>query len=91
MQPRLQLGKRVSRSEARLVDVTGNYRLVTIFYNSQFEHGTAREQFDYIVGDDGRVRLLNYQFHPGHMLDCAGWLSPDCRDVKVASVESRHP
>jgi hypothetical protein len=85
MQPRLKLGQLVSRSEARLVDITGNYRLVTIYYNSQFQHGTAMEKFDYIVGDDGQVRLESYEVHVGRMLDCVGWLSPDCRAVEVAS------
>jgi hypothetical protein len=85
MQPRLQLGKRVSSSEVHLVDVTGNFRLVMIFYNSEFQHGTGLEQFDYIVGDDGHVRLENYQFHAGVKLDCVGWLAPDCRAIEVAT------
>jgi len=85
MQPRLQLGKRVSSSEVNLVDVTGNFRLVMIFYNSEFQHGTALERFDYIVGDDGHVRLENYQFHAGVKLDCVGWLAPDCRAIEVAT------
>jgi hypothetical protein len=87
MQLRLQLGKRVSSSEVHLVDVTGNFRLVMIFYNSEFQHGTELEQFDYIVGDDGHVRLENYPFHTGVKLDCVGWLAPDCRAIEVATAK----
>jgi hypothetical protein len=69
MQPRLGLGRLQRTTEAMHNDVTGYWRLVVVYYNSEFERGRAMETFQFRMGDAGPV-LIGYGFRIGERMQC---------------------
>jgi hypothetical protein len=81
MQRRQRLLGRLQRtSSAQVEDISSRWGVITLWYNSEFEHGRALETFQFKVVD-GVPRLIEYGYDIGTNRECS---ITGCKDVNVA-------
>src|SRR5580765_799567 len=81
-----QLGRLKQTSREKVEDLP-KYGLLSMWYNSEFEHGQALEEFSFKV-EDGDSRLTGYEYHIGKKLECSPF---GCKDVDVVGKSASLP
>jgi hypothetical protein len=74
-----ELGNLKRTSNAQVDDNALKYGVLWMWYNSEFEHGQALEEFQFKVVD-GVPRLDGYAYHMGTKRECS---ITGCKDVDV--------